>query len=68
MKNRTISTKIRDVFTSARVAQKEISKLNPKEKASLEKEWDVEHAYYSSSLEGSGVDRKEFEEMAKKVK
>lgn len=62
-----ISKKIEDVFTSAKNAQVYISKLDSKEKATLEKGWDVEHAYYSSSLEGSKVDRKDFEKMAKKI-
>lgn len=38
------------------------------EKKKLEKTWDVEHAYYSSSLEGSKIDRKEFEKLGKKIK
>ena len=64
---RNISKKMRSVFTSARNAQVHISKLNPKQKDNLEKAWDIEHAYYSSSLEGSKVDRRDFEKMAKKL-
>ncbi|MEK7553181.1 MAG: hypothetical protein AAB504_00605 [Patescibacteria group bacterium] len=67
MKKYQIATKIKDVFTSGQVAHKRISELKPKEKASLEKEWDIEHAYYSSSLEGSKVDKREFEKMAKNI-
>lgn len=67
MEKRQISTKIKDIFTSAKIAQEHISKLNPQEKASLERGWDIEHAYYSSSLEGSKVDKREFEKMAKDV-
>jgi len=43
-----------------------ISSLSPKQKESLEKKWDIEHAYYSSALEGSILDRKEFDALAKK--
>ncbi len=56
-----------NVLVSARNAQAHISKLSQHEKTNLEKEWDVEHAYYSSSLEGSKLDKREFEKMAKKV-
>lgn len=55
------------LLRSMNAAKKQISKLSPKEKAALEKGWDVEHAYYSSALEGSKIDRKEFEELAIKV-
>ena len=50
-----------------RIAQEHIGKLSPKQKSTLEKGWDIEHAYYSSALEGSDIDRKEFEELALKV-
>ena len=67
MNNLMISKKMKDVFDSAKKAQKHISKLSPKEKTTLEKGWDVEHAYYSSSLEGSKIDKRDFEKIAKKV-
>jgi hypothetical protein len=66
-KGYNISKKIEGVFISARNAHVHISKLDPKEKATLEKGWDIEHAYYSSSLEGSKVDKRDFEKMAKKI-
>jgi len=49
------------------LAVEKISKLKPAEKTALEKSWDVEHAYYSSTLEGSKLDREEFEKLAKKI-
>lgn len=49
-------------------ADKLISELSPGQKAKLEKTWDIEHAYYSSALEGSKIDRQEFDELAKNVK
>ena len=61
------NAKINQLLVSVRVAQKHIAKLSPKQKSSLEKGWDIEHAYYSSALEGSNLDRKEFEKLATKV-
>lgn len=65
---KTINQKIKNVAVSARNAKAHISKMTPKKKANLEKGWDIEHAYYSSSLEGSKIDRREFEKIAKKIK
>ena len=59
--------KLGQLLTSMRTAQEHIAKLSPKQKSTLEKGWDIEHAYYSSALEGSDIDRKEFEELALKV-
>ena len=50
-----------------REAKKVIAGLAPKQKSALEKEWDVEHAYYSSALEGSKLDKKEFEKLGEQV-
>lgn len=58
---------IQQVFTSAKIAGKNMQKLSSKQRQKLEKSWDVEHAYYSSVLEGSKLDRKEFDELAKAV-
>ncbi|HFC10987.1 MAG TPA: hypothetical protein ENJ75_02240 [Candidatus Kaiserbacteria bacterium] len=68
MKNLKLSEKMNSVLVNARRAQVYLSKLDPKSKALLEKEWDVEHAYYSSALEGSMLDKREFGELAKEVK
>ncbi len=67
MKNQDTRKKIEDVFTSARNAQVHLSGMNNEQKNSLEKEWDVEHAYYSSTLEGSQIDKKDFEKAGKKI-
>lgn len=48
--------------------KRQISELTLEQKAALEKSWDVEHAYYSSVLEGSKIDRKKFEELAREIK
>ena len=50
-----------------KTAQEKLSELTVGQKKILEKAWDVEHAYYSSALEGSNIDRKEFEKIAEKV-
>ena len=49
-------------------ADKKIASMGPKQRAKLEEAWDVEHAYYSSALEGSKLDRSEFEILAKEAK
>jgi len=61
------NTKLNQLLVSMRIAQKHIAKLSTKQKSTLEKGWDIEHAYYSSALEGSNLDHKEFEELAMKV-
>ena len=55
------------LFKSVENARKELSKFTPEQKADLERQWDAEHAYYSSTLEGSQLDRKEFDELSKQV-
>jgi len=55
------------LMASKKVAERQISQLTPKQKSALEKSWDIEHAYYSSALEGSKLDRGEFEKLALKV-
>ena len=59
--------KLVELMASKKIAEKQISKLTPKQKSALEKSWDIEHAYYSSALEGSKLDRGEFEKLAEKV-
>ena len=39
-----------------------------KQRSAIEKQWDTDHAYYSSTLEGNGLDKKKFEELAKEIK
>ena len=56
---------LKEVFSSAKVAQGVLGKLPKREQNQIEKIWDIEHAYYSSALEGSKIDRKEFEELGK---
>lgn len=56
------------LISSMKAAKETIAKMTPAQKNNLEKSWEIEHAYYSSTLEGNEIDRKEFEEIAKKVK
>lgn len=56
-----------DLFEKMKVAKKQLSMFSPEQKKALEKSWDIEHAYYSSSLEGSKIDKKEFEQIGQKV-
>lgn len=57
----------RELFSSLWEARKKISTLTKQQKSALEKGWDVEHAYYSSALEGSKLDKKEFEKLGEKI-
>lgn len=60
-------TKIFKQFIDSKVeADKIIERMSPAEKRKLEKAWDTEHAYYSSALEGSRVDKDRFDFLAKK--
>lgn len=61
------NTIIKELFSSMKEAKKIIAELAPKQRSALEKEWDVEHAYYSSALEGSKIDKKEFEKLGEQV-
>lgn len=60
--------KASQLISDIKAARKTISEMTPAQKNDLEKSWDIEHAYYSSSLEGSNIDRKEFEKIAKNIK
>lgn len=51
-----------------KVAQTRFGALTPAERVNVERTWDLEHAYYSSALEGSNVDRGEVEELSRSVK
>lgn len=51
-------------ITLAKSVTKRLETLTKSERTNLEDGWDVEHAYYSSALEGSKIDRKEFESLA----
>ena len=55
---------LKKVAEMRQMAQIELDKLLPAERARLEKAWDLEHTYYSSALEGSRIDRSEVERLA----
>jgi len=58
---------IKTLAGTVQVGQKAVASLSVEEKRNLEKRWDIEHAYYSSALEGSKIDRKEFDKLAEKI-
>ena len=58
---------ITKVFSAGHQAAKTLGAMSPKDKAKLEETWDVEHAYYSSTLEGSDLDRQDFEKLAEHI-
>jgi hypothetical protein len=59
---------LRKLIEARREADGKIRHLDKKQRDKLNLELDVEHAYYSSALEGSQLDRKTFDELAKTAK
>lgn len=57
----------KNLINTIQSGQKAFAKLSSKDKKALERKWDIEHAYYSSALEGSKIDRKEFDKLAEKI-
>ncbi len=62
-----VKSMLKNLVNTVKNGQKAISQLSVKEKNTLERKWDIEHAYYSSALEGSRIDKKEFDKLAEKV-
>ncbi len=58
---------LNNLITSIKAGQKAIESLSVSERKTLEKKWDIEHAYYSSALEGSKIDRKDFDKLAQNI-
>jgi hypothetical protein len=58
---------LKQVLNSFATAREEFKNLTKSQRNQIEKSWDVEHAYYSSTLEGSKIDKKEFEKLGAKV-
>ena len=58
--------KLQNLIKVKREAEELIGSLSPAKKRELDLKLDVEHAYYSSALEGSKLDRKTFDELAKR--
>jgi len=58
---------INKVILSGRDAHKAMAQMSPQEKQKMEIVLDVEHAYYSSTLEGCRIDRGEFEKLAESI-
>lgn len=61
------NTLINKVIFSGRAAHKVIGSMSPEQKRNTETALDIEHAYYSSVLEGCKIDRAEFEKLGEGV-
>lgn len=59
--------KLRNLIKVKRDADALIKDLPSAKKKELNLKLDIEHAYYSSALEGSKLDRKTFDELARKA-
>ena len=59
---------MKQLFSIKKEADSALSHMSSKEKEKLEKKLDVEHAYYSSVLEGSMLDKGEFEKLGERIK
>ena len=57
--------KLHNLIKVKHEAEKLINDLPSNQKRELDLKLDIEHAYYSSALEGSKLDRKTFDELAK---
>jgi hypothetical protein len=57
--------KLHNLIKVKRDAEQFMKTLPSQKKQELNLKLDVEHAYYSSALEGSKLDRKTFDELAK---
>ncbi len=58
---------LKNLIIAKKRADSKLAAMDVKKKNQLEKSWDVEHAYYSSVLEGIKLDKKDFEQLAQKV-
>jgi hypothetical protein len=62
----TKATSLHKLIEAKQKADQKISAMSKTQREELNLGLDVEHAYYSSALEGSKLDRKTFDELAKK--
>lgn len=58
---------LQKVIQAKREGDKRLLTMDAKKRKELEDHWDIEHAYYSSALEGSKLDRNDFNRLAKQV-
>ncbi|MDO8489958.1 MAG: hypothetical protein Q7S47_00905 [bacterium] len=64
MKNKLIQ----QLIQIKKEGKQRLSEMDESIRIKLEDQWDIEHAYYSSALEGSKLDRNEFDILAKQKK
>jgi hypothetical protein len=62
----TKNISLQKLIEAKQKADQKISAMSKTQREELNLTLDVEHAYYSSALEGSKLDRKTFDELAKK--
>lgn len=55
---------LQKVLQIKRVGERQLEAMDKNTRRELEQLWDTEHAYYSSALEGSNIDRNEFDRLA----
>lgn len=60
------NTLLKQLLAAKNVGTQRLLEMNEKKRLNLEDQWDIEHAYYSSALEGSKLDRNDFDALAKK--
>lgn len=58
---------VKKLLTIKSRADVKLSAMSKTEQSTLGKKWDIEHAYYSSVLEGSRLDKNEFEKLAQNI-
>lgn len=58
---------LQKVFQAKKEGDQQLLMMDDDTRKALEDHWDIEHAYYSSALEGSKIDRNEFDTLAKQV-
>lgn len=60
------NTLLKQLLTAKNAGKQRLLEMDEKARLHLEDQWDIEHAYYSSVLEGSKLDRNDFDALAKK--
>jgi len=61
------NTLLQKVFYAKKDGDQRLLIMDVHKRKVLEDHWDIEHAYYSSALEGSKIDRNDFDLLAKHV-
>ena len=62
------NTLLKQLIQVKKEGEQKLAAMDEDVRLKLEDQWDIEHAYYSSALEGSKIDRNEFDALAKEKK